>query len=58
MGLTYDIPQDRGQLSFQVTNLFNEFYLPLESTTRVGGTANRRFAAPGREMVVNYSVEF
>lgn len=58
VGLTYDVPQDRGQVSFQITNLFNEFYLPLESTTRVGGAANRRFAAPGWEMVLNYSVEF
>lgn len=56
VGLTYEIGQ--GTLSAQVTNLFNEEYLPLESQSRFGNTADRRFAGPGRELTVGYNIQF
>ncbi len=47
-----------GGLELQVTNLFNEDYLPAESQSRLGFTANRRFAAPGRALALTYRTTF
>ena len=57
IGMTYAFDHG-GELSVQVSNLFNESYIPLESQSRFGVTADRRFAGPGRELAVNYSFEF
>ncbi|MDX8350693.1 TonB-dependent receptor [Cognatiyoonia sp. IB215446] len=47
-----------GELSMQVTNVLNEEYIPLESQSRFLATADRRFAGPGRELVINYAYTF
>ncbi|WP_189799400.1 TonB-dependent receptor [Tateyamaria sp. syn59] len=57
LGLTYSF--DNGsELAVRATNIFNEAYIPLESQSRFGVTADRRFAGPGRELSVNYSFSF
>ena len=47
-----------GQLTVGVQNLLNNQYLPLSSQERVRGTEDRRFAAPGINLNIGYSVEF
>ena len=47
-----------GQLTVGVQNLLNNQYLPLSSQERVRGTEDRRFAAPGINLNIGYSIEF
>ncbi|MEM9267140.1 MAG: TonB-dependent receptor [Cyanobacteria bacterium P01_F01_bin.13] len=47
-----------GMLTIGLQNLLNNQYLPLSSQERVGGTEDRRFAAPGLTLNLGYSVEF
>ena len=47
-----------GTLTLGVQNLLNNQYLPLSSQERVRGTEDRRFAAPGINLSIGYSVEF
>ncbi|KIC48028.1 TonB-dependent receptor [Tateyamaria sp. ANG-S1] len=57
LGLTYSF-ENGSDLSVRVSNILNEDYIPLESQSRFGVTADRRFAGPGRELSVNYSFNF
>jgi iron complex outermembrane receptor protein len=56
LGASYDTRV--GRLELQVLNLFDNFYLPVESQSRFGNTANRRFAAPGRTLALTWSQAF
>ena len=47
-----------GTLTVGVKNLLNNQYLPLSSQERVRGTEDRRFAAPGINLSIGYSIEF
>ena len=47
-----------GTLTVGIQNLLNNQYLPLSSQERVRGTEDRRFAAPGINLNIGYSVEF
>jgi iron complex outermembrane receptor protein len=47
-----------GTLTVGLQNLLNNQYLPLSSQERVGGTEDRRFAAPGINLNIGYSIEF
>jgi len=47
-----------GEIALTVTNLFNSFYLPVESQSRFGGTIDRRFAGPGRAAALTLSTRF
>ncbi|MEM9150012.1 MAG: TonB-dependent receptor [Cyanobacteria bacterium P01_F01_bin.3] len=47
-----------GTLTLGIQNLLNNQYLPLSSQERVRGTEDRRFAAPGINLNVGYSIEF
>ncbi|MEL6263818.1 MAG: TonB-dependent receptor, partial [Cyanobacteria bacterium J06626_6] len=47
-----------GTLTLGIENLLNNQYLPVSSQERIGGTEDRRFAAPGITMSVGYSIEF
>ena len=46
LGAAYDLGW--GSIALNITNLLNDFYLPVESQSRFGATADRRFAGPGR----------
>jgi iron complex outermembrane receptor protein len=46
IGAVYDLGW--ASIALNITNLLNEFYLPVESQSRFGATADRRFAGPGR----------
>lgn len=56
VGLDYEVGQ--GRMSLQITNLFDEFYLPPESQSRVGLTNDRRTAGQGRALSLVYSTTF
>jgi len=56
LGASYDTRAGRWEL--QVLNLLDNFYLPVESQSRFGNTANRRFAAPGRTLALTWSQTF
>ena len=47
-----------GQLTVGIENLLNNQYLPLSSQERIGGTEERRYAAPGARMTLRYSIAF
>ncbi|MEM1427657.1 MAG: TonB-dependent receptor [Cyanobacteria bacterium P01_H01_bin.130] len=47
-----------GRLRVGIENLLNNQYIPLSSQERFGGTAERRFAAPGIRLTVGYSATF
>ena len=47
-----------GALTVGIQNLLNNQYLPVSSQERVGGTEDRRFAAPGINLTIGYSIEF
>ena len=47
-----------GKLTLGLQNLLNNQYLPLSSQERVAFTEDRRFAAPGINLNIGYSIEF
>ncbi|MEO0767966.1 MAG: TonB-dependent receptor [Cyanobacteria bacterium J06649_4] len=47
-----------GTLTLGVQNFLNNQYLPLSSQERVRGTEDRRFAAPGINLSLGYSIAF
>ncbi|MEO0519907.1 MAG: TonB-dependent receptor [Cyanobacteria bacterium P01_A01_bin.116] len=47
-----------GTLTLGIENLLNNQYLPVSSQERIGGTEDRRFAAPGATVSVRYSIDF
>ncbi|MEM7796054.1 MAG: TonB-dependent receptor, partial [Cyanobacteria bacterium P01_C01_bin.118] len=58
LDLLSSIQLGEGKLTVGLQNLLNNQYLPLSSQERVGGTEDRRFAAPGINLNIGYSVEF
>lgn len=55
-GLTYDFAP--GELAVQVKNVLDDEYLPFESQSRFGATADRRFGGLGRQLAVTYTRGF
>jgi outer membrane receptor protein involved in Fe transport len=56
LGAAYDLGW--GSIALNITNLLNEFYLPVESQSRFGNTADRRFAGPGRLAALTLNARF
>jgi iron complex outermembrane receptor protein len=55
-GASYDLGW--GKVALNITNLLNSFYLPVESQSRFGTTADRRLAGPGRLGALTFSAAF
>ncbi len=47
-----------GTLTLGIENLLNNQYLPISSQERIGGTEDRRFAAPGATVSLRYAIDF
>ncbi|MEM6433352.1 MAG: TonB-dependent receptor [Cyanobacteria bacterium P01_D01_bin.115] len=58
LDLLSSVQLGQGQLTVGVENLLNNQYLPVSSQERVGGTEERRYAAPGITLSLSYSIEF
>ncbi|MGD1857204.1 MAG: TonB-dependent receptor [Leptolyngbyaceae cyanobacterium] len=58
LDLLSSIQLGKGNLTVGLKNLLNNQYLPVSSQERIGGTEDRRFAAPGITLNLGYSIEF
>ncbi|MEL6383408.1 MAG: TonB-dependent receptor, partial [Cyanobacteria bacterium J06626_18] len=58
LDLISSIQLGQGQLTVGIENLLNNQYLPLSSQERIGGTEERRYAAPGTTLSLRYSITF
>ena len=58
LDLLSSVQLGQGRLTMGVENLLNSQYLPVSSQERIGGTEERRYAAPGITLSLSYSIEF
>ena len=58
LDLISSIQLGQGQLTVGIENVLNNQYLPLSSQERIGGTEERRYAAPGTTLSLRYSITF
>ncbi|MEO1507155.1 MAG: TonB-dependent receptor, partial [Cyanobacteria bacterium J06633_23] len=58
LDLLSSVQLGEGKLTVGLQNLLNNQYLPVSSQERIGGTEDRRFAAPGITLNLGYSIEF
>lgn len=45
-------------MPININDVFNTFYLPVESQSRFGATVDRRFAGPGRVGALTLNARF